>query len=380
MDVSEHPLPTPPSIPPDTVDRLPSPQLYSDDLLSASPDLSHHAVVDAFTSDVRDQPQPTTTTFRNNDNPSRSPSNTKVNIPHADSSVTFDRPLSEPPVAMDVDQGIPAVEMVNGHKGNGEYTAEDLFSGPAVESPEPTNEPTPPATIPAKVPSPSSGAPPLPSTSETTQHQSTNNFLATPQPPPTVFNTSPKPTVPSPSVNTDVEMKDTFAASFKASKPLHEAPPANEPPAKRVKTESSQPSDPSKKLPANQQKFLHALLRQVKKSKDAFPFLEPVDPVKLNIPRYFDIIHRPMDISTIEKKINTGMYSDAQGVVKDFALMIDNCVTFNGPDNPVTKMGKNIQGIFEKGMKTLPPEHVLAHILTLSNCRYRHHQSLLHHQ
>ena len=88
------------------------------------------------------------------------------------------------------------------------------------------------------------------------------------------------------------------------------------------------------------------------------PFREPVDPVKLNIPRYFDIIDRPMDLSTVESKLATGAYPVVQAVVDDFNLMIDNCVKFNGLENPVTKMGRNMQATFEKGMKTLPQEQV----------------------
>jgi len=147
-------------------------------------------------------------------------------------------------------------------------------------------------------------------------------------------------------------------STFKATKPIHDPPAIETPPAKRFKSESTSHYDSSKKLPANQQRFLSALLRQVKKQKDAIPFLQPVDPVKLNIPRYFDIVERPMDISTIERKLNSGTYPVAEAVIDDFNLMIENCVKFNGPDNPVTRMGKNIQATFEKGIKTLPPEQV----------------------
>jgi bromodomain-containing factor 1 len=250
---------------------------------------------------------------------------------------------------MDVDDKAPSTAMVNGHPGDGEYTAEDLFSGPAVESPEPTNEPTPPFTerpegtlLPAP-PSMVSGVEQAPDVLATSSRPKTHTPPSL-QPPPL-------------STNTDIEM--TGAAPSKAqSKPFHDHPTSGEPPAKRFKTDPSPTYDTSKKIPANQQKFLSALLRQVKKPKDALPFLQPVDPVKLNIPRYFDIITRPMDISTIEKKLNSGQYPVAQALVDDFNLMVNNCVTFNGPDNPITKMGRNIQAIFEKGMKTLPPETV----------------------
>jgi len=347
MEVSDHPLPTPPSNPPDSFEnRLPSPpRLPQEDPLSASPDLSHHTAIEAFTSDVRDQPpSPPTQTF-------------KIDPPRADSAPQFDRPLSEPSIAMDVDEEAPMTEMVNGHKDEGEYTMEDMFSGPAVESPEPTNEPTPPPTdrIPEPTaaiqptPSPRTTSPLPPTTSQPsvpTQTQSQPSITSTPPPPPAITTITP-----------EIVMKDEPKPA--PTKTFHKPPTPDQPPAKRQKTEPSPPTyDTSKKIPQNQQKFLVALLRQVKKAKDAGPFLQPVDPVKLNIPRYFDIVERPMDISTIEKKLNAGQYPVVQAVVDDFNLMIENCVKFNGIENPVTKMGQNIQATFEKGMKNLPPEQV----------------------
>ena len=343
MQVSDHPLPTPPSLP----DRVLSPRL-SEDPLSASPVLSHPAVVDAFTSDMRDQPP-----SPNTQSPLFPPSHT-IDIPQADLSIEFDRPRSGPPMVMDVDEP-STTEMVNGHKENGEYTVEDMFSGPAVESPEPTNEPPPPTTdLPANSVSFASPLHPSeqrPSLTATPPQPSTQLF-----PIPQQLQQLQQHPIPALSETKDGKMEDV--QTFKAPKPFHEPPRTSDgPPAKRLKTESSTPTyDMSKKIPANQQKFLTALLRQVKKGKDATPFRDPVDPIRLNIPRYFEVIDRPMDLSTIEKKLVAGAYPVVQAVVDDFNLMVDNCVKFNGLDNPVTKMGKNIQATFEKGMKTLPPE------------------------
>ena len=148
-------------------------------------------------------------------------------------------------------------------------------------------------------------------------------------------------------------------APLSAPKLVRDPPTADEPPAKRLKTEPlNSVRDPSKKLPDKQFRHLQASLRQLKKSRDARPFLEPVDPVKLNIPKYFEIITNPMDLSTIERKLNQGRYSTPQEFIDDFNLMVENCVKFNGPENPVSKMGKNLQAQFEKGIKTLPPAEV----------------------
>jgi bromodomain-containing factor 1 len=155
----------------------------------------------------------------------------------------------------------------------------------------------------------------------------------------------------------------TTTTTTTTTKPVREppTPSSDEPPAKRFKTEPSTPApvyDTSKKLGASQHKFLHALLRQVKRNKDSAPFREPVDHVKLNIPRYPEIIDRPMDLSTIEKKLNAGVYPVVQAFIDDFNLMVENCVKFNGPENPITKMGKNMQAMFERSMKSMPEEKV----------------------
>jgi hypothetical protein len=40
-------------------------------------------------------------------------------------------------------------------------------------------------------------------------------------------------------------------------------------------------------------------LSETMKKKNATPFLTPVDPIKLDIPNYFQIIKKPMDLGTI---------------------------------------------------------------------------------
>jgi hypothetical protein len=73
------------------------------------------------------------------------------------------------------------------------------------------------------------------------------------------------------------------------------------------------------------------------------PFLEPVDPEALQLPDYFDVIERPMDLSTIERNLKAGKYSDVDGNVNlrdwdsatkdsfcgDLFLMLSNAMTYN---------------------------------------------------
>lgn len=62
---------------------------------------------------------------------------------------------------------------------------------------------------------------------------------------------------------------------------------------------------------------------------ESVPFRQPVDPNSLGIPDYFEIIRKPMDLSTIHNKLNSGQYSDPWEYVDDVWLMFDNAWLYN---------------------------------------------------
>lgn len=116
-----------------------------------------------------------------------------------------------------------------------------------------------------------------------------------------------------------------------------------------------------------QHKFCLSTVRQLKKSKDAAPFLGPVDPIALGIPHYFNIIKHPMDISTIEKKLLSSnpskpdpnlanpRYHNVDEFIHDMKLIYSNTLTFNGLDHVVSQMGRRLDAQFEKSIKHMPP-------------------------
>ncbi|KAL1648874.1 transcription initiation at TATA-containing promoter protein [Diplodia intermedia] len=110
----------------------------------------------------------------------------------------------------------------------------------------------------------------------------------------------------------------------------------------------------SQPLTAAQHKFLMDRLRGAKKTKPAAAFLQPVDPVALNIPHYPQIIAKPMDLSTLETKHKEKRYQSVDAFMGDFYLMIDNCVIFNGPQHPIAQSAWNLQMWFERGMHLIP--------------------------
>jgi bromodomain-containing factor 1 len=96
-------------------------------------------------------------------------------------------------------------------------------------------------------------------------------------------------------------------------------------------------------------KFCGEILADVKSKKHAkfnWPFLVPVDPVALNIPSYFNIIRKPMDISTMENKLKSGSYANAKDFESDFRLMLANCFKFNPPEELTYGLGKEMEQLF----------------------------------
>lgn len=133
---------------------------------------------------------------------------------------------------------------------------------------------------------------------------------------------------------------------------------------------------PSNPIPKHQQKFALNIIKNVKRLKDASPFLKPVDIVKLNIPFYYNYIPRPMDLSTIERKLNVNAYSDKQQLIEDFDLMVSNCVKFNGENSSISKMAKNIQTYFEKHIMNFPPDDISLYETTKRSSKSPSHVDL----
>jgi bromodomain-containing factor 1 len=98
-------------------------------------------------------------------------------------------------------------------------------------------------------------------------------------------------------------------------------------------------------------------MRTLRKQRESFPFLLPVDPVALNIPTYFDHIKQPMDIGTVDKKLKAGKYGSADEWIADVRLIFWNCYRFNGqpgPSAPVSISAKAVEDVFEKQLGKLP--------------------------
>ncbi|BGP42209.1 transcription initiation at TATA-containing promoter protein [Rhodotorula kratochvilovae] len=144
-----------------------------------------------------------------------------------------------------------------------------------------------------------------------------------------------------------------------------------------------------------QQKFCINMVRNLKRNKNAPPFLKPVDAVALLVPDYYKIITHPMDLGTVEARLQAtgrGMqqalktgrtygldYSEGRDpagrwegsvpedeepkpyrTADEFKTDLDriwaNCFRYNGPreKNPVSGMAGAMQDAADKTYRSIP--------------------------
>lgn len=72
-------------------------------------------------------------------------------------------------------------------------------------------------------------------------------------------------------------------------------------------------------------------------------FLEPVS--EEAVPGYRAVIKRPMDLSTMRKKISSGQYTSLDAFNADFLQIVDNCATFNKDNKYFWDYGQRFKGM-----------------------------------
>lgn len=63
-----------------------------------------------------------------------------------------------------------------------------------------------------------------------------------------------------------------------------------------------------------------AIWRDISNHQWSWPFKEPVDPIKLGIPDYLDVIKHPMDLSTVKNKFTKKQYASINDYIRDMRL------------------------------------------------------------
>ncbi|PHJ26031.1 histone lysine acetyltransferase gcn5-a [Cystoisospora suis] len=87
---------------------------------------------------------------------------------------------------------------------------------------------------------------------------------------------------------------------------------------------------------------ISALLSLLEKHSSSWPFRRPVSAAEA--PDYYEVIARPMDISTLKKKNRLGVYRTKAAFREDLLLMFDNCRLYNSSETIYYKYADELQG------------------------------------
>jgi len=98
------------------------------------------------------------------------------------------------------------------------------------------------------------------------------------------------------------------------------------------------------------------LLQKLKKHHPAGPFLFPVDVVGLGLTDYYDIIHEPMDLNTVETKLKGNQYPSVEAFASDIRKIWNNSFQYNMKGTPIYQMTTEMSSYFEKLVHDI--EHV----------------------
>uniref|UniRef100_A0AAZ3SCM0 Bromodomain PHD finger transcription factor n=1 Tax=Oncorhynchus tshawytscha TaxID=74940 RepID=A0AAZ3SCM0_ONCTS len=94
---------------------------------------------------------------------------------------------------------------------------------------------------------------------------------------------------------------------------------------------------------------LRRILRSLQAHKMAWPFLEPVDPN--DAPDYYGVIKEPMDLSTMEERLQKRHYIRLTEFVADMTKVFDNCRYYNPSDSPFYQSAEVLENFFVQKLK-----------------------------
>jgi hypothetical protein len=95
------------------------------------------------------------------------------------------------------------------------------------------------------------------------------------------------------------------------------------------------------------------LLKGLQSHSHGWVFNSPVDPVELGLPDYFEVIEKPMDLGTVRKQLDNGVYRTLNEVERDINLTFDNAMLYNPEGSVVWNMANELKEKFTKDLAIL---------------------------
>lgn len=110
-------------------------------------------------------------------------------------------------------------------------------------------------------------------------------------------------------------------------------------------------------------------MKAVWKHQFSWPFHQPVDAKKLNLPDYHKIIKQPMDLGTVKKRLENNYYWNAKEAIQDFNTMFTNCYVYNKPGEDVVVMAQTLEKLFYTKVQLMPKEEVEMEVPTANKTK-----------
>ncbi|KAF8395221.1 hypothetical protein HHK36_019163 [Tetracentron sinense] len=105
----------------------------------------------------------------------------------------------------------------------------------------------------------------------------------------------------------------------------------------------------------------HCLNLKITQHKWAWPFMQPVDVKGLGLDDYYEVIDKPMDLSTIKNQMEAkdgAGYKNVREICADVRLVFKNAMTYNDERSDVHVMAKTLLAKFEEKWLQLLPKVV----------------------
>lgn len=94
------------------------------------------------------------------------------------------------------------------------------------------------------------------------------------------------------------------------------------------------------------------LLSALQNSSASWPFLSPVNGDEVH--DYYDVIKEPMDLTTMESKLEKDQYETVEDFVRDVLLIVRNCKRYNAESTPYAKAANKLEKELWKKVREVP--------------------------
>ena len=92
-----------------------------------------------------------------------------------------------------------------------------------------------------------------------------------------------------------------------------------------------------------EKEFCLEVTKELQKHELAMVFLEPVDVVRDGVPDYAEKVKNPMDLSTLQSKLENDEYRDASEWKSDLMRIWDNAVRYHGEEQPIARIARKLE-------------------------------------